>query len=416
MRRPHSPLAVGLLLLASLLGACSVPFDASEFSADSPAPASLRDSLPDGASTADGDEPSGSRRIAAEDWERHEFESIHMAIPFRLVFYAPNPSLAEAAARAAFDRIEQLNSLLSDYDPESDLSRFSRVSDTSAGLGQSVEISNELGTVLHHGLLFAQASNGAFDPTVGPVVQLWRRARRQHVLPSPERIQQALDSVGWEHLIVEESSDSSSGWFGRLHRTRMRLDLGGIAKGYALDEAARILGSFDIQQHLVAGAGDIRVGAAPPGRPGWRLEIGALEVPDAPPPRRLCLVHAALCSSGDLFQFVELDGVRYSHIVDPRTGLGLTDHRQVSVVAGDAITADALATALSVVAEAEGRALARQFQAEVLVLRRPEDRVEHWESPGFASWESDCDPGPLGLGSREAKPGSTDETQGNHSE
>ena len=163
----------------------------------------------------------------------------------------------------------------------------------------------------------------------------------------------------------------------------MRLDLGGIAKGHALDEAARILRREGLPRHLVAGAGDLLAGDPPPGEAGWRVEVAALDVPDAPPPRQVLLRQASLCTSGDLFQHVVLDGKRYSHIVDPRTGIGLTDHSLVTVIARDGMTADALATALSVLGPSDGLRLARRFRAEALFVRRPGERVETAETPGF---------------------------------
>jgi len=163
----------------------------------------------------------------------------------------------------------------------------------------------------------------------------------------------------------------------------MRLDAGGIAKGYALDEATRMLRAHGIRSSMVAGAGDIVVTQPPPGEAGWKVEVGRLDTPDAPAPRQLLLHNASLCTSGDLFQFVEINGTRYSHIVDPRTGLGLTDRSLVTVIGPDGITTDALSTAISVAGPDRAPAIARQFKAEFLLLHRPDSHVIQVESPDF---------------------------------
>lgn len=178
--------------------------------------------------------------------------------------------------------------------------------------------------------------------------------------------------------------------FGTLLRPGMRLDAGGIAKGFALDEATRVLRSHGIRSSLVSGAGDIVVTEPPPGERGWRIEVGALDVPGAPEARRIVLCHASLCTSGDVFQHVEIGGVRYSHIVDPRTGLGLTDHGLVTVIGRDGMTTDALSTAISVAGPHRAVDVARRFGAAVLFLHKPGGRIESVESPGFGQ-ESKAD-------------------------
>ena len=164
----------------------------------------------------------------------------------------------------------------------------------------------------------------------------------------------------------------------------MRLDFGGIAKGYAADEALAVLRQHGIRSALVAAAGDIAVADPPPGQAGWRVEVGAIDVTHAPPPRTLWLRRSAVATSGDVFQRLEIGGRRYSHILDPRTGIGLTDHSLVTVVARDATTADSLATAVSVLGPEAGlRLIERTAGASALILRVPEGRIEVTESRHF---------------------------------
>jgi thiamine biosynthesis lipoprotein len=173
-----------------------------------------------------------------------------------------------------------------------------------------------------------------------------------------------------------------------LLRPNMRLDLGGIAKGYALAESAKVLRHAGVSRFLVSGGGDLVVGESPPGETGWRIEVAALDVPGAPPPRVLRLRNTSLVTSGDFFQRAEIGGVRYSHIVDPRTGVGLTDHSLVTLIGSEAMTVDAVSKLVSVFGPERGlELLARRFPGlEAMVVRQPSDRIEVRETPGFRSW------------------------------
>ena len=135
---------------------------------------------------------------------------------------------------------------------------------------------------------------------------------------------------------------------------------------------------------MVMGGGDLAVADPPPGKSNWRVELPPLDAPGAPPARFVLLRRRALATSGDLFQHVEIDGVRYSHIVNPHTGVGLTDHSLVTVIAHDCATADSLATAVSVLGPERGMRLIRETSgAEARIVRKPGGRIETAESSGF---------------------------------
>ncbi len=298
-----------------------------------------------------------------------------MGLPFRIVLYAPDEPTAEAAARAAFDRIRQLNAILSDYEDDSELSRLSRT----AGSGQAVKVSDELWLVLKRAQKLAERTDGAFDVTVGPVVSLWRKARREKKLPEAARLAQALQAIGHKKLRLDSRRHTV-----QLLAPHMRLDLGAIAKGYAADEALKVLRRRGITRALVAGGGDMALGGPPLGRKGWRIEIPPLDTTNAPPARFVLVADAGLATSGDLFQHVEIGGKRYSHIVDPRTGIGLTDHSLVTVIAPDGITADSLATAVSVLGSERGKKLIENTKgAAVQIVRQPGEKIEITESSRF---------------------------------
>jgi thiamine biosynthesis lipoprotein len=275
---------------------------------------------------------------------KYEFTEIHMGVDFKLVFYADDADAANRAAAAAFGRIKALNGILSDYLAESELSRLSNT----APQPQPVGVSGDLWTVLRHAQALAERTHGAFDVTVGPYTSLWRRARRRKEMPAADRLAAARAAVGFQFLRLDEKARTA-----QLLQPGMRLDLGGIAKGYAADEALRVLCQHGIRRGLVDGSGDIAIGDPPPGEAGWRIGIAPLE-PGAAPSRYLLLARQAIATSGDAWQHVEIDGVRYSHIIDPKTGLGLTQRSSVSVVARNCITADSLASAVSVLGPVDG--------------------------------------------------------------
>ncbi len=307
---------------------------------------------------------------------RYEFTGIEMAVPIRIVLYAENEGVAKAAADAALARFRELNGVMSDYDPTSEVRQLSATS----GSGEAVHVGNDLWRVLVRAKQLSRDTDGAFDVTIGPVVRLWRRARRQEQLPSPERIAQARKAVGYEAIELDESKHTV-----RLTRPEMWIDLGGIAKGYALDEALKTIAEHGIRVALIDAGGDIVLGDAPPNRPGWVIGVAALEL-NARPSVFLSISNTAIATSGDSWQFVEIDGKRYSHLVDPRTGIGLTDHSSVTVIASDAMTADVLASAVSVLGPKAGlKVIDAAEGTAAFVVRSPNGQVETYSS---ARWDA----------------------------
>jgi thiamine biosynthesis lipoprotein len=310
---------------------------------------------------------------------RYAYEKAEMGLPVRVTLYAPDEPTARAAADRAFARVEALNAVFSDYDSDSELSRLS---DT-AGSGTAVSVGPELWRVLEFAQRVSALSLGAFDITVGPVVNLWRGARRKRALPSVDRLEEALGRVGYTHLELDPAARTAL-----LRKPRMRLDAGGIAKGYAMEEALEVLRSDGFARAMVAGGGDIALGEPPPGEAGWRIEVTALDAGGAPAPRFLRLSNCSVATSGDLYQRLEIDGKRYSHIVDPRTGIGLTDHSLVTVVARRGVEADAFSKVLAVLGPKEGLPLLERFpDVAAYVVRAPEGRVEEYVSDRWKMFE-----------------------------
>lgn len=313
-------------------------------------------------------------RRAENNLQRFEFAQPHMGTVFRIVFYASDHSSAQRAAEAAFGRIAELDHIMSDYQVSSELMQLCR----QAG-GPPVEVSEDLYRVLSAAQEVARRSDGAFDITVGPVVQLWRRARRQHELPEEARLAQALQLVGYRKLRLDGRTHTA-----QLLKSGMLLDLGGIAKGYAADETLRVLKRHNIDRALVAGGGDIAVSREPPdsAETGWRIAVASLDSPREKPNRYIKLRDGGISTSGDLEQHVEIQGMRYSHIVNPRTGRALTGRSSVTVIAPDGTTADALATAVSVLGMQRGLELIKSIpRTAALICQSGED------GPKCAEWE-----------------------------
>jgi thiamine biosynthesis lipoprotein len=262
--------------------------------------------------------------------ERFEAAEPHMGTVVRITIYADNDS----SLKPAFARIAELDQKLSDYKPDSELNIICR-----SAHDRPVRVSTDLYRVLESAQKLSARSDGAFDVSIGPVTHLWRQGN----LAGPA----ALARVGWRSVILSHGMVY-------LKLAAMQLDLGAIAKGYAADEALAVLRAHGVKRALVAVSGDIAAGDPPPGKKGWTIKV-------EPGDREVHVQNAAISTSGDTEQFVEIGGVRYSHIIDPKTGLGLTNHIAVTVIAKRGLDADPLATALSVMGEQRGLAMLRKY-------------------------------------------------------
>lgn len=240
-------------------------------------------------------------------------------------------------SQRAFDRISELNQICSDYLPESELNQLAQ-----APLDSAASVSRDLYSIFEKAGQLTSASNGAFDVTAGPLIRLWRISRKTGRLPTDEQRLSALARTGFGHLTLDPDQQTIT-----MHRDGMLFDLGGIAKGYAADAILKMMKDAGFPRALVAASGDIVVGDPPPGEPGWRVGIEALDIhQDTSTMMTVLLANQAISTSGDARQYLELDGVRYSHIVSTRTGLGLTERIAATVIAPDATTSDSHATAV----------------------------------------------------------------------
>ncbi len=316
--------------------------------------------------------------IDAAELQRFEFSEPHMGTNVRLVLYAPDAEAAKLASKDAFARVAQLDKMMTDYDPDSELMRLCAKNADKAGA--PVKVSPELFYVLSKGQEVARLSDGAFDMTVGPLVKLWRRSRRTQRLPSEKELAEAKARVGYRKLELDEKAQTVT-----LRTSGMQLDLGGIAKGYAADEMLVAVKKHGISSALAAVGGDIAVSDAPPGKPGWIIDVAPLAKQH--PERRLSLSNMAVSTSGDKEQYVVIDGVRYSHIVDPRTGLGQTGQRSVTVIARHGITSDSMTKPVALLDPEKALALIEQTpDAAALIVVKTDKGEEVRESKRLSQY------------------------------
>ncbi|RLS37282.1 MAG: FAD:protein FMN transferase [Planctomycetota bacterium] len=277
---------------------------------------------------------------------RYQYDFVAMGMKYLIVVYAPDEASVARALEESESCVHHLDQVMSDYNTESELSRLG--SNSKPGL--PVKLSPELYEVLDHSLELSSQTNGAFDITVGPVISLWRTARRLKKMPAKDALEKALSRIGWEAVKLDPVSRTAE-----LTREEIELDLGGIAAGFACDKVLAILKSHGLPRALIEASGDILVGDPPPDREGWKVTVTGLSggTEDAGA-RTVTLNNASITTSGDARQFVEIDGQRYSHIVDPKTGLGLSRRSSTTVIAPTGWQADSYATAVNVLGEDAG--------------------------------------------------------------
>ncbi len=296
---------------------------------------------------------------------RFEFTHSKMGTLFRVITYTEDEEVARSAALKAFDRIDELNQVFSDYIPDSECMKLSRKS----GSGEYEEVSDLMFLILKQSRIWSERTEGAFDVTVGALSQLWRRAIRKEKIPDPKEIEKALSGVGYGNIWIVEDSQSVL-----LEKPGIYLDFGGIVKGFAVDEVYEIFEKHGLPSTLVDGGGDIFAGSAPPGKEGWKVMIRNQNNKE----QYIIIQNQAVATSGDLYRFIEIKGERYSHIINPKTGYGINIPRTVTVCAEDAISADIMASALSVSGPG-GFAMMDGFEMKAIIIQEIDGKLQKWE-------------------------------------
>lgn len=276
---------------------------------------------------------------------RFELSVPSMGSHVDFVVYAHSESQAKLVIDAGLGEIERLSVLLSNYDSSSEISKL-----CSAPTNHWTPVSRDLSTVLMHSRRWFQLSDGKFDITVGPLTELWRTGRQRKRLPPQAEIADAKERCGWAFVGLDSSlsgAESKQLMAVSLLKPTMKLDLSGLAVGYIVDRAFEKMTARGSRSILVNAGGDIRVGDPPPGMDGWRITIAGIGK-GSPPLAMLRVKNCAVTTSGDLNQFVEIDGHRYSHFIDPESGDPIERRQSVTAIAATTVDADAGATAMAV--------------------------------------------------------------------
>ena len=265
----------------------------------------------------------------------------------KITVYAATADDARAAFRAGFDRIGDLDETLSDYKPDSELSRI-----TERAAKLPVRLSDDLFTVLAASQKLAEETGGAFDVTQGPVIRLWREARKTGRVPEGEALAAAREHTGFRHMHIDARAHTVM-----FDMPGMALDVGANGKGYAASEALNAITKLGVRSALVAVSGDLAFSGAPPDKRGWRIQIHTGDPQTIGVPATVELTNAAVSTSGASEQHLDAGGHRYSHVIDPASGMALVTDITVTVIASHGLEADGLDTAASVLGRERGLAL-----------------------------------------------------------
>ena len=293
-----------------------------------------------------------------------------MGSAFAIVAYDDGTHGAAAVPRAleaALDEVDRIDRLMSHYKPDSPLSRLNR----EAAQGP-VRVDRELFDLLAECLRYSRESDGAFDVTVGPLMKVWGFFRGEGRLPADEEIAAVRERVGYRHVILDEENQTV-----RFARPGLELDLGGIAKGYAVDRAVAVLRTHGVLAALVSAGGSTTYGmGAPPGERAWSVSVSD-PVRTSRTALTVALRDRALSVSGSYEKSFEVDGLRYSHIMDPRTGRPVQGVLSVAVVAPTGTAGDALDNLLFVAGVEKGRSA---------VAQRPGTQAYFFLADGERGW------------------------------
>jgi len=310
--------------------------------------------------------------------QKFVFEKPAMGSPFTISIFANDSTKAAEIATSAFHCADSLNAIFSDYIDSSELNRLNATS----GQNRYMPVSEALFDILKYSLEAAKLSGGSYDISMGPVVKLWRKARKEKVLPNRDSLKIALSKIGYQYIHLNEVQKSV--W---LEKKGMLLDLGGLGKGYVAQAALNIIQSGGFKSAMVNAGGKIAIGEAPPGREGWRIGITVPEEKEELIPHLLLLKNMSVATSGDIYQHLDINGKRYSHIIDPKTGLGITWQRNVTVIAKNGTISDWLATACSVLSEKKSFQLIKKFPgAALLISEMKDDKLIQKSSSGFEDY------------------------------
>jgi thiamine biosynthesis lipoprotein len=305
--------------------------------------------------------------------KRFEFSQNKMGSPFNLIFYHPDSAEATRIAGECFSLIDSLNNIYSDYSTESEVGQLALQTSHS-----NLKISDELLAMILQSKEAWKRSGKTFDITIGALTQFWRKVKNEKRFPDSVEVIKAKQSTGFGNIVIDKNSKTIS-----FKKPGMSLDLGAIVPGYAAQRVIDFLKSKNISIALADASGDIVMSDAPPGKTGWTIGINLPESENELWDKKLELKNCAISTSGDVYRYTIYNGKKYSHILDPRTGYGVTSQRNVTVIAKDGATADWLATACSILPTKKALRLAKKEKAALLIATIQNEKIITYKTKDF---------------------------------
>jgi len=271
---------------------------------------------------------------------------------------------SSAAIEKSFFRVKEVADLMNKYDSKSECAFINRLK-----AGETIKISTDMAFVIKKALELNQITRGAFDVTISPLVDLWSSTKETRQVPSKKEILLALSKVSSKYILLRDDGTL------RFSSQGTNIDLSGLAKGYVVDKAVEVLKKNGIKNGLVDAGGDIYCLGSGPHREGWR--IGVKHPRGAGLIGMLTLTDKAVATSGDYQKYYTINKHRYSHLIDPRIGYPVSEiPMSVTVIAPDCVTADGLATAISIMGPQEGLRLIERLEAvEAIIISKDEGEL-----------------------------------------
>ena len=313
-------------------------------------------------------------QYSAAQQQRFSFTVPKMGSPFTIVLYADDSIKANRIVQHCFALTDSLVAILSDYIDSSELNRLC----ARAGTGEWFFCSPVLYEIMQDSKFAYEKSMGSFDICLGPLTRLWRKARKENKFPADIEVKEKKALTGFNKIQFDTTKHAV-----RLLQTGMQLDFGGIGQGYIAQKVIDYLKDQQVRNALVDASGDIVCIGSPPGKKGWTVAINLPENEHELLPKQLLITDKAVTTSGDLFQYMEHGAKRYSHIIDPGTGYGVTSQRNVTVITKYGTDADWLATACSILPIKKALKLGKKEHASILIATMDDEKIITHKSKNF---------------------------------
>ncbi len=307
---------------------------------------------------------------------KFSYSEMKMGSPFNIIIVIADSVKANHLAQKSFELVDSLSHIFSNYDSSSELSKIN----AAAGLLPFKMSPAMLDLVLKAEQAFIQ-SKGAYDISIGPLSVLWRNARKSKAFPSSTTVMATKKLVGLGQVKINKRLGTIF-----LPSPGMQLDFGGIAKGYIAQWVIDYLKTSGIQQALADAGGDIVMSGAPMNSKGWVIGVNLPETTDDLLNKKLQVSNCSVATSGDVYQYFEKEGLKYSHIINPLTGYGVTNLRNVTIIAKTGATADWLATACSILPIKQAKALALSNHAALLVSTLQKGKLHFDATDNFKNY------------------------------